>query len=150
MKKILGVLTVAVAALALLVQTADAGPRHHRMDKRVKAAGIVTGTAATVTFLSLNNWTFNGSWNKAQANGLTTGGVYAATSIGCMAVAPILGTAFAGRHLTQREVHVMSANCVLPIVGGWLMNAAYDANPQWEPAKKAPARKARVASKKRR
>jgi hypothetical protein len=150
MKRILGVLTVAIAALALLAQSADAGPRkhrHHHIDKRVKVAGVVTGAAATVTFLSLNDWTFNGSWNKRQANGLTTGGAYALTSIGCMAVSPIVATAFANRPLTLREAHVLTANCVVPIVGGLIVNAAFDANPHWEPA---PARPVRVARKKRR
>jgi hypothetical protein len=33
---------------------------------------------------------------------------------------------------------------VLPFVGGYLINAMYDANPQWE-AKAAPARKVRKA-----
>ena len=36
------------------------------------------------------------------------------------------------RPLTQREGHVLIGSCVVPIIGGYLVNAAYNANPQWE------------------
>ena len=53
------------------------------------------------------------------------------------------------RELTFREAHVLAGNCVLPIIGGLLVNAAYNANPHWEPAPKKPARK-RVVRRARR
>jgi hypothetical protein len=37
--------------------------------------------------------------------------------------------------LTTREGHVVFTNCLLPFVGGWLVNAAYDAHLEWEPRK---------------
>jgi hypothetical protein len=36
--------------------------------------------------------------------------------------------------MTQREVWVMTGSCVVPIVGGLLMNAVFDAHPEWEAA----------------
>jgi hypothetical protein len=132
MKRMVGVLTVAIAALALLCQSADAGGRGHRIDKRVKAAAVVTGAAATVTFLSLNDWRWFSDWNTSRSNGLTTGGAYALTSVGCIAIAPMVATAFVRRPLTHREAHVLAGGCVVPIIGGWLVNAAYNANPHWD------------------
>jgi hypothetical protein len=132
MKRQVGILAMAFAALALLCQGAEAGGRKHRIDPRVNAAGIVTGAAATVAYLSLNDWRFFGGWDTRRAHGLTTGGAFLMTTIGCIAVAPMVGTAFARRPLTYREVHVLAGGCVVPIIGGWLVNAAYDANPQWD------------------
>ncbi len=143
MKRLIGVLTVAIAALALLCQSADAGGRGHRIDKRVKAAGIVTGAAATVGFLSLNDWRLFSKWDTPRPNGLTTGGAYVLTSIGCIAVAPMVGTAFVRRPLTHREVHVLAGGCIVPIIGGWLVNAAYNAHPEWDRFDAPPPRRRR-------
>ena len=49
-----------------------------------------------------------------------------------MAVSPMVATMVVNRPLTMREAHVLVASCVLPIVGGWLVNEAYDAHPEWE------------------
>ena len=143
MKRQVGIFTVAIAALALLCQSADAGGRSHRIDKRVKAAGIVTGAAATVGYLSLNNWELFSRWDTQRSHGLTTGGAYALTTVGCMAVAPMVGTAFARRPLTHREAHVLLGSCVVPIIGGWLVNAAYDAHPEWDRFDAPPPRRRR-------
>ena len=132
MKRQVGVLAAALAAFALLCQGAEAGGRKHRIDPRVKAAGIVTGAAATVTYLSLNDWRWFGGWDKRRANGLTSGGAYVLTTVGCVAVAPMVATAFVRRPLTYREAHVLAGGCVIPIIGGWLVNAAYNANPHWD------------------
>ena len=32
----------------------------------------------------------------------------------------------------MREAHVLVGSCVIPIVGGWLVNEAYDAHPEWD------------------
>jgi hypothetical protein len=32
----------------------------------------------------------------------------------------------------MREGDVLAVSCVIPIIGGWLVNAAYDAHPEWE------------------
>ena len=53
--------------------------------------------------------------------------------IGCAALSPMVATVVLNRPLTFREAHYLIASCVLPIVGGWLVNQAYDAHPEWEP-----------------
>ena len=56
------------------------------------------------------------------------GFAYGATAIGCAAVSPIIGTLWVNRPLTTREVFISTANCALPFVGGWVMNAWFDRN----------------------
>jgi hypothetical protein len=60
----------------------------------------------------------------------------------------MVATVVLGRPLTQREAHVMIGSCVVPIVGGWLVNEAYEAHPEWEPAA-APAAKTPHGKKKK-
>jgi hypothetical protein len=52
------------------------------------------------------------------------------TTFGCMALSPIIAGALVNanehRELTSREVHVMMANCTIPLVGGWLMERYFD------------------------
>ena len=91
----------------------------------------------------MNDWRLKGPAIARQANGLTTGGAYAASALGCMAISPMVATIAVRRELTFREAHVLAGNCVLPIIGGLLVNAAYDANPHWEPAPKSVVRKHR-------
>ncbi|NWG23275.1 MAG: hypothetical protein HXY30_02470 [Pseudorhodoplanes sp.] len=56
---------------------------------------------------------------------------FALSTIGCAAVSPIIGTMAVDRPLTMREVYISTGNCVVPFVGGWLMNAWFDRN-GWE------------------
>ena len=50
-----------------------------------------------------------------------------------MAVSPIVATVpWSIARRAMREAHVLVASCVLPIVGGWLVNEAYNAHPEWE------------------
>jgi len=134
MNRTFAVLVAAVAAFVLTCQGADAHWRKHHTDKRLVAVSIGVGAASTAGFFAINNWDFD-HWNAAS---LTQGGAYAVTTIGCMAVSPIVATAVVNRPLTMREGHVLIASCVLPIIGGWLVNQAYDAHPEWEAAS-APA-----------
>jgi hypothetical protein len=145
MRKQLFSLAVVVAALAMLVQSADAGSRR---DKRLVAASVVTGAAATVAYFSITDWRWR-NWNYRTSSGLTAGGAYIATTVGCMAASPIIGTLVVNRPLTAREVHTMMGGCVIPIIGGLLVDAAYEANPQWEAGYAAPARPVRHTRKRR-
>jgi hypothetical protein len=129
-----------VAALAITCQAANAGGR---IDKRVKVTGIVVGAAATATYFSINGW----EWKWDGSNAISSAGAYAMTTVGCMAVAPIVATVVVKRPLTMREAHVLAGGCVIPIIGGYLVNAAYNAHPEWE-AGSAP-RKVRHAKKKK-
>jgi hypothetical protein len=124
-----------VAAFAFATQSAQAGGRHHDK-KKLAAVAIGAGVASTAGFFALNDWRWNG-WNTNTAGGLTRLGAYGATSMACAAVSPMVATVVLNRPLTMREAHVLVGSCVVPIVGGLLVNAIWDANPQWEPAKPA-------------
>ena len=135
MNRKIAVFAAAVAAFAFTATAAQAGHRHK--DFRLKAVSIGVGAASTAAYFGLNNW----HW-KWQGNAVVSqGGAIAITTVGCMAVSPIVGTIVVNRPLTQREVHVMAASCIVPIVGGWLVDAAYDAHPEWEPGVKPHVKK---------
>ena len=128
MKRSLALAAAVIAAFSLTVQSADARGRRH-VAKEVKVAAIVTGAAATVTYFAINDWKWR--WQN-NSSGLTSLAAYGATTLGCAAVAPMVATVLVKRPLTMREGHVLVGSCVLPIVGGWLVNEAYNAHPEWE------------------
>jgi hypothetical protein len=132
MKRTFAILAAVIASFAFTAQGANAGGRHHHHHHHIgklTAVSIGVGAAATAGYFAINDWKWNG-WNNGS--GLTRAGAWGMTTIGCMAVAPIVGTVVLNRPLTMREGHVMAASCVLPIIGGWLVNAAYDAHPEWD------------------
>jgi len=92
------------------------------------------GAASTATYLSINQWNVN-HWN---ATAITQFGALASTTIGCMAVAPTLSSLVVDRALTMREAHVLFASCLLPVIGGWLVNQAYNEHPEWEAGEAPP------------
>jgi len=146
MSKKFVVFAALIAALALTCQSADAKWRkHHHTDKRLVAVEVGVGAASTAAYFGINNWNWNG-WNNSS--GLTRLGAWGVTTIGCAALSPIVATAVVNRPLTQREAGVLIGSCVLPIVGGWLVNAAYDAHPDWEPQPAAHHWKKHYAKKK--
>jgi hypothetical protein len=134
------VCAAALAAFAFATQAAEAGGRRH-VDPRVTATSVGVGAASTAAYFAFNNW--NWKWDSGRA-GITSLGAYAVTSVGCAALSPIVATAVMHRPLTYREAHVMVADCVVPIVGGWLVNEAYNAGIMWAPDEQQP-----VAVKKR-
>jgi hypothetical protein len=136
MKRSLALAAAMVAAFVFTMPTAEAGGRRH-VAKEVKAAAIITGAAATVTYFAINDWRWR--WQNNSSN-LTSLAAYGATTLGCIAVAPMVGTVLAKRPMTMREGHILAGSCILPIIGGWLVNEAYNNNPQWE-AGDAPVRK---------
>ena len=125
------VLVLSVAALVLFSQAASAGSlRRHQTDPRLEATAFGVGVASTVGFFALRNW----KWNQhGRVNGLTTAGAITVTTMACFALSPIIGTIAVRRELTFREAYALTADCVIPFVGGWLVNRAFDAHPEWEP-----------------
>ncbi len=123
-----------VAAFAFASQSAQAGGRHHyrHIDKRIVAVEIGAGVASTAAFFAINDWKW--SWNNGS--GLTSLAAWGATTMGCAAISPMVATVVVNRPLTNREAHVLIGSCVVPIVGGWLVNEAYDHHPEWEPGYK--------------
>jgi hypothetical protein len=128
MNRSLATFTAVIAAFAFLCQRADAhGPK--QVDPRVPAVTIGVGAASTAAYFGINNW----KWKWNNSSGLTSLGAAGATTLGCAALSPMVATVVLNRPLTFREAHYLIASCVLPIVGGWLVNQAYDAHPEWEP-----------------
>ena len=131
MKRTLAILAAVIAACAFTAQSANAGGRHHHHHHigKLTAVSIGVGAASTVGYFAINHWQTNG-WNGT--GGISQGAAWGITTIGCMAVSPMVATVVLNRELTMREGHVLAASCVLPIIGGWLVNAAYDAHPEWD------------------
>ncbi len=135
---------VAAALLATVAFTSQAAEAHgpRRADKeKLAAVAIGTGAASTAGFFALNKWHWSG-WRHNHAGGLTRLGAYGATTFACAAVSPMVATVVLDRPLTMREAHTLIGSCVVPIVGGLLVDAIWDANPQWE-AGAAPVRHVR-------
>jgi hypothetical protein len=90
----------------------------HGQDPRLTAVGIGVGTASTAASFAAT----------AHHHGHIGNGVFisawAVTSYGCAVVYPFVGTIVLNRPLTPREAYVGMADCVLPFVGGWIVDAA--------------------------
>jgi hypothetical protein len=101
-------------------------------DPNLAASNLAVGGAATGAYFAIKDG--SKTFGKAGSSGFGWG----AASIGCAAVSPIVGTLIVNRPLTQREVFVSTANCVVPFVGGMAMNYWFDYYGWDQP--KAPAR----------
>jgi hypothetical protein len=123
MKKSLSVVAFVAAAIMLLAPGARAGDfQLFRGDPQLIAPGVAVGVATTGAYFALRN--------RSLANRMSVGGAIGITTVGCMALTPIVSAAVVQRELTRREVHEMLANCVVPFVGGWLVDAYFDAHPE--------------------
>jgi hypothetical protein len=125
MKKLTLVVAMFAAALVLMAQSAraDEGFRLFRGDPRLILPSLGVGAATTGGYFALRNQ--GGGVHRlgrAKAWGIAT--------IGCMALTPIVSGIVVQRELTRREVHVMLADCVVPFIGGWVMNAYFDRYPE--------------------
>lgn len=132
MTRKLAIIAAALAALAFTAQAADAGGRRH-VDKRIRAVEIGVGAASTAAFFAINDW--NWKWDSAR-HGMSAWGAWGATTIGCAALSPIVATAVLDRPLSYREAHILVGSCVVPIIGGWLVNEAYNNHIMWAPDEK--------------
>lgn len=134
----LGVLVAALAAFAFVSQSAEAAGKRRDIDPGIAATAVGVGAASTLTFLSLNDWKWD--WNSGKY-GLTSGGAYVGTTIGCAALSPIVATIALKRQLKYREAHILFGSCVIPIIGGLLVNEAYNAGLLTAPDEAAPVAK---------
>jgi hypothetical protein len=87
-------------------------------DPKLAASNFWVGAGATGAYYAVRSGHSTG--------GSAAAGGYAVTSAACAIVSPIVGTIVTQRELTQREVFVSTANCVVPILGGWWMNYWFD------------------------
>ena len=133
----------AAFALASLMVVAATGQQaraegslfyHPQVDPRVRTVSLGASVVSTAAYLSIPN----------RRHLTVNWGPWAATTVGCMVLAPMVAAALVPeRELTSREVMVMEGSCIVPLIGGWLVNAMYDANPQWEAAQVKAAKAAR-------
>ena len=128
------VFAAVMAAFALGTASAQAESPPARNTLRVVGAGVGAGMSAA--YFGLNNW--NWKWDSARA-GITSAGAWGLTTIGCAALSPIVATAVLNRPLTYREAHILIGGCVIPIVGGWLVDQAYENHILWAPDEPQPA-----------
>jgi hypothetical protein len=129
MKRWMGIVTVVVMAMALLSHGAEARVlKRNKDDPRLFWSGLAVGAGMTAGYFALRDW----KWKDPPNARVSNGGAMVLTTVGCMALAPIVGTIVVQRELTMREAYVMTADCVIPFVGGWLMSQAFDAHPEWE------------------
>ena len=143
MKKSLIALATAVATLGLVGQasTANAFLLKDR-SPNVQAGQIIAGLGMTAAYYSaICNRNFSRCARFDSARSLK---FYGLTTVGCFALSPIIGGLLVSmnekRELKSSEVFMMVGDCVVPIIGGWLMKAAFDANPQWDAGTGRPRR----------
>jgi hypothetical protein len=132
MNRKLAIFASVIAVFAFAAQGAEAHSHWHAK-KKLAAVAIGVGAASTVAYFAINDW-HTGGWNNSS--GLTPLGAWGITTIGCAAVSPMVGTVVLDRPLTMREAHILIGSCVIPLVGGWLVNQAYKAHPDWDPGSK--------------
>jgi hypothetical protein len=135
MKKTLLGLALAIAAFGGLV--AQSGKANAFLltnrSPNVLAGQIIAGGAMTAVYWTqICNHNFHHCARFTSAKALKWYGI---TTVGCMALSPIIGGLLVSynerRELRSNEVLGMAADCVLPFIGGWIMQAAFDANPHW-------------------
>lgn len=98
-----------------------------RQDPRLTVTGIGLGIGADAGYLALQKR--HGMLRMRTATPLAAFGL---TTVGCAAAFPIVGTLWLNRPLTTREVYTGMADCVVPFVGSWLVEAAYHGQPWYE------------------
>ncbi|MBV9954337.1 MAG: hypothetical protein JOZ70_03710 [Pseudolabrys sp.] len=129
MKKSIAMVAAAVAATAFTVSAADAhGHKRVRDDRAALTSSVVSGVSQGVA------WGIHSSQRAVSHTTAAHWGVWGWGVAGCLIASPIVTTIVLNRPLTTREVLVGSGNCVVPIIGGLVVDAVLA--PAWEPAPK--------------
>jgi hypothetical protein len=139
------VLAALAAVFALGVASAQAGTTSPRDRTTLSVVGTGVGLGMTAGFFALNDWHWK--WDSAR-HGVTATGAMVMTTVGCAALSPIVATAVLNRPLKYREAHILIAGCIIPVIGGWLVDQAYENHVLWAPDE-APAKVVRVKHKKK-
>jgi len=135
MKKSL--LALAVAAMFGLFAQGGTAQAFLLKDRspNVTAGQIIAGGGMTAAYFLLN-CRHHGGHHCHRFTSSTSLKWYGLTTVGCFALSPIIGGALVSlneqRELRSSEVFMMVGDCVLPIIGGLIAKAAFDANPQWD------------------
>jgi hypothetical protein len=126
MKRTTTAVLALVLALGLMPQAARAQNNNwnpftwfsHNQDPRLTAVGIGVGAGAGVASYLMARKHGNPAVRHASY-----GTAYGVTAFACAAVYPIVGTIVLNRPLTPREMYDGVADCVVPVIGGWLVDS---------------------------
>jgi hypothetical protein len=143
-KMLLGLGMMALASLGLFAQTNNAnafllGDRSPNVTVgQIIAGGGMAAVMITQTCNSnLSHCAKFGSGRWLKWYGLTT--------VGCLGLTPIIAGGLVSmnehRELRSSEAFIIAADCVVPIIGGLIMKAAFDANPQWDAGTGLPSKR---------
>ena len=88
-------------------------------DPRLTATGIGIGIASTGASYAMTH-----KHGVPATRIASPGFTFAVTSFGCAVVYPIIGTVVLHRALTPREAYTGIAGCVIPFIGGWIVDNA--------------------------
>lgn len=104
-------------------------------DPRLTATGIGLGIASTGASYALTH-----KHGVPAVRTMSPGAAFGVTTFGCMVLYPIIGTIALQRELTPREAYSGILGCVVPFIGGWIVdqtlphNAWYDGVPAGRPS----------------
>lgn len=106
----------------------------HGQDPRLTTVGIGLGIGTGVAGFLLTEKHGNPGHHT-----MTTAAAYGVTTLGCVVLYPMIGTVVLNRPLTPREAYTGMADCVVPFIGGWLVDAVlpHDAWTDGKPPKPA-------------
>jgi len=84
---------------------------------------IVGGAAAVTSFIMTEKH------GNPGVRHVSYGTAYGVTAAGCMIVYPMVATVAINRPLTPREAYMGMADCALPWLGGWIVDAILPHDP---------------------
>lgn len=143
-KTFLGLAMMALASFGLCAQTKDAnafllGDR----SPNVTAGQIIAGGGMAAAY-----WLLNCNRNLTHCNRFTSNTSlkwYGLTTVGCFALSPIIAGGLVSlnehRELKSSEVFMMTGDCLVPILGGLIWKAVFDAHPEWDAGTGLPSRR---------
>jgi hypothetical protein len=107
---------------------------NHGQDCHLFYGGVGIGIGTGVASYFLTRKTGNPGHSQ-----MTAGAAYGVTTAACAVAYPFVGTFLLNRPLTPREMYIGVAECIVPFVGGWLVDTylPHDAWTDGTPPKKA-------------
>jgi hypothetical protein len=139
MKRYLYILMLLAAALGMQSHSARAQDAttswswiYGNQDPRLTVTGWVVGGGASAAYWGLRRQTYTAPGGLTHKHVMTPLAAYAVTSVWCASAFPIIGTLVVNRPLTVREVYTGMASCVIPFIGGWMVEAAFKGQAWYE------------------
>jgi len=124
MKRYIAIFASLIAAVALSCSSADAHWKKRKIRPQVQTVEIGAGIISTVAFLAAIDW------GRNHSSGVRWG-AWGWTTAGCAVLSPVVAQIVLNGQLTAREFWSLEGSCVVPIVGGLVAEALYDAtNPR--------------------